>query len=100
MHRRAVGVPCLELRLPDLAVVNPTVPNPVTLAQEYHRRGLSVVPVPFRSKAPNLKGWQNLRLSEADIPHYFNGQPQNIGVLLVQVGVNNPAVHATSTLPW
>jgi putative DNA primase/helicase len=28
------------------------------------------------------KGWQNLRIGEADAPRYFNGAPQNVGVIL------------------
>lgn len=48
----------------------------------YARRGWPVVPVPFRKKGPTLRGWQRLRLTEADLPQHFNSQPMNIGVLL------------------
>jgi len=51
-------------------------------AKSYAARGWSCVPVQFQSKAPVLEGWQNLRLGESDIQDYFDGQPQNIGVLL------------------
>jgi len=45
-------------------------------------RGYLVVPVPHREKKPVSKEWEKLRLTAADVPKYFNGQPQNIGVLL------------------
>lgn len=48
----------------------------------YTRRGWRVIPVPFGEKSPRLGGWQRLRLTEADLPHHFDGRPQNIGVLL------------------
>ncbi len=49
---------------------------------EYIRRGWATIPVPYRSKAPILDEWQNLRLTPEAIGNYFNGKPQNIGVLL------------------
>ncbi len=52
------------------------------LATEYAGRGWAVIPIPHRSKVPILKGWQNLRLSPDTIARHFNGEPQNIGVLL------------------
>src|SRR5262245_20941099 len=45
-------------------------------------RGWSVIPVPFRQKGPLLHGWQKLRLRPENLRNHFNGQPQNIGVLL------------------
>ncbi len=51
-------------------------------ACDYLQRGWLPLPIPHRSKNPNLKGWQNLSLSAADLPRYFNGKPRNIGVLL------------------
>ncbi len=51
-------------------------------ASDYLQRGWLPLPIPHRSKNPNLKGWQNLILSASDLPRYFNGKPQNIGVLL------------------
>ena len=57
------------------------------LARNYLARGLSVLPVEYRGKRPShngrlLTGWQHLRLTADELPAYFNGQPQNIGVLL------------------
>ncbi|MEZ6064173.1 MAG: bifunctional DNA primase/polymerase [Planctomycetaceae bacterium] len=45
------------------------------------RRGWSVVPVPFKRKRPVLKGWEQLRLTDAELPGYFD-QPANIGLIL------------------
>ncbi|TWT47185.1 phage/plasmid primase, P4 family [Botrimarina hoheduenensis] len=51
-------------------------------ARYYTQRGWSVIPLPFRSKNPGFDEWPQLRLGEGDLPHHFNGHPQNIGVLL------------------
>jgi Bifunctional DNA primase/polymerase, N-terminal len=45
-------------------------------------RGWAVVPVPHKSKGPTVTAWQNLRITEADAPRWFNGEAQNIGVML------------------
>ena len=52
------------------------------LARSYIKRGWAPIPVPHRSKAPIIKGWQTLPITEADAPRFFNGAPQNIGILL------------------
>ncbi len=46
------------------------------------RHGCRVVPVPHRSKNPGYTAWEQSRLDEADLPHHFNGRPQNIGILM------------------
>ena len=48
----------------------------------YLQRGWAVIPVPFRSKNPGFKGWERLRITSESIGSYFNGEPQNVGVLL------------------
>jgi putative DNA primase/helicase len=54
-------------------------------ALEYVRRGWNPVPVYFKTKKPSGgEGWQTLVIREADVPKYFNGQPQNVGVLMGQ----------------
>ena len=53
----------------------------LVVAQHYTKRGWSVVPIPFQSKKPVITAWQKLRLTEADLPQYFNGAPQNLGLL-------------------
>ena len=51
-----------------------------TLAADYLRRGWAVIPLPAREKAPRLRGWQSMRLSETDLSSYFVGSA-NIGIL-------------------
>lgn len=55
--------------------------TPLDAAREYVRRGWRVVPVPFKRKRPVLKEWEQLRLTDADLPSYFD-QPANIGLIL------------------
>ncbi len=52
------------------------------IAIDYKRRGWQPIPVPYKSKNPNRQNWENLILSEDDLPKYFNGHSQNIGNLL------------------
>ena len=57
-------------------------------AKAYARASIFTTPIPHGEKVPTLKGWQNLRLAtEADVERYFNGHPQNIGVLLGASGL-------------
>ena len=57
-------------------------PTALDNAKDYLRRGWQPIPIAHRSKNPNLAGWQNLKLIESELPHHFNGKPQNVGVLL------------------
>ena len=59
-----------------------THPTPLEFARSYRARGWMPLPVPYRSKNPGFKGWEHFTTMEAELPTYFNGQPQNIGVLL------------------
>ena len=52
------------------------------VALDYISRGWSPVPIPFKSKAPVLPGWQNLRITAEEAPRYFNGGRMNGGVIL------------------
>lgn len=52
------------------------------IAASYCARGWAVIPVPHASKNPGRAGWQDLRITTATAPNYFNGQPQNIGGLM------------------
>src|SRR2546423_14293756 len=56
-------------------------PTPRETAFILTQRGCKVIPIPHGRKGPVLKNWQHLRLSEADIPNYFKGEPQNVGQL-------------------
>ena len=56
-------------------------------AQVYVSLGWSVLPILFRGKRPwhhgrELSRWTELRLTADELPRYFRGEPQNIGVLL------------------
>ncbi len=51
-------------------------------AQAYVARGWNPLPLPFKSKIPTDKGWQKRVIGEPDLPRYFNGKPQNVGVVL------------------
>jgi hypothetical protein len=55
--------------------------NLLDAARWYLARGYAPIPVPAGTKVPVLKGWTDLRLSDADLPQHFNGTG-NIGVLL------------------
>lgn len=55
--------------------------SPLECAREHLRHGRYTVPLPRGSKAPSLKGWQNLRIPEDDLPEYF-GDGSNVGILL------------------
>jgi hypothetical protein len=54
------------------------------IALDYAERGWATVPVPFRKKKPVKDDWQELRITADNARRYFNGDPQNIGVLLGQ----------------
>ena len=55
----------------------------LTLATNYYRSGLMPLPIEFREKKPTLNNWQNFTVNhESELSQYFNGKPQNIGILL------------------
>lgn len=75
----------------------------LTLAREYIARGWAPVPIPFREKAPAAKEWQKLRITDKEAANYFNGEPQNIGVLLgtpsnnlVDIDLDTPEARAVA----
>lgn len=45
-------------------------------------QGFAPVPIPLRKKGPVIKEWQKLRITADTAHQFFDGQPQNIGVLL------------------
>lgn len=74
-----------------------TATSAADAAARYTRRGWRVIPVPFRSKNPGFDRWQEMRLSEDDLPFHFNGKPQNVGILtgepsgwLIDVDLDHP----------
>ena len=51
-------------------------------AQAYVARGWNPLPLPYKSKIPTDTGWEKRVIREPDLPRYFNGKPQNVGVVL------------------
>src|SRR5687767_11769225 len=56
--------------------------TPLDTALDHIRHGRAPVPVAHGAKNPTLKAWQTLRITEATAPEHFNGEPQNVGVIL------------------
>ncbi len=53
------------------------------IATDYFLKGWQPLPIPFRSKNPNFPNWQVQQTThENELSQYFNGKPQNIGILL------------------
>lgn len=50
-------------------------------ARTYVQRGWSILPIPLRQKAPQLKNWPNLRLTGPDLPTHFT-EEVNVGLIL------------------
>jgi hypothetical protein len=50
-------------------------------AHGYIRLGYSPVPIPARTKAPTIRDWPGLRITEAEVANYFSGD-SNIGIIL------------------
>jgi hypothetical protein len=55
-------------------------PTALDVARNYLSRGYAPLPLGFRQKAITREGWQDLRLTDADLPREFAGR-KNIGVL-------------------
>jgi putative DNA primase/helicase len=56
--------------------------DPLQIALAYLARGWKPIPIPFRGKRPLDAEWQTLRVDADNATQYFNGGPQNVGVLL------------------
>src|SRR5829696_5034738 len=56
--------------------------NALDTALSYIARRWAPVPIPYRKKGPTIPDWGNLRITEAEASRYFNGAPQNVGVIL------------------
>ncbi|MDW8052593.1 MAG: AAA family ATPase [Armatimonadota bacterium] len=84
-------------------MANPIIPDDAcAAARVYLARGWRIVPIPPRAKGPRLSGWQNLRITEEELPLYL--QPDsNLGLLLgapsggiVDVDLDAPAARAVA----
>jgi putative DNA primase/helicase len=51
-------------------------------ALDYIRRGWNPLPLPYKTKTPLDMGWHKRVIREEDVPKHFNGDLQNIGVIL------------------
>jgi putative DNA primase/helicase len=51
-------------------------------ARAYIGHGWSPIPVPHRQKGPVIDDWQGLRITAETVSGFFNGKPQNIGIIL------------------
>lgn len=63
-------------------IVLPPPPTVLDIAIEYLGLGWAAIPVPYREKGPVIEGWKELRITTETAPQYFNGVPQNVGVVL------------------
>ena len=63
--------------------------TPLDVALGYIERGWWPIPVPYRTRAPNLPGWQNLSLTAETAPGYFNGADMNVGIRLGPSGLTD-----------
>lgn len=71
-------------------------PNAIAIAGKYVARGWRVVPIPPKTKAPRVDGWERLRILEPELHKHFRPN-NNIGVLngepsgwLVDVDLDHP----------
>jgi hypothetical protein len=55
--------------------------DPRQLALDLIGRGFAPVPVPLRGKAPNIPGWQLLRITAETVDRYFNVEDLNVGAI-------------------
>ncbi len=55
--------------------------SPLDIARGHLRDGWSVTPLQHGQKKPALDNWRELRVTEANLPQHFNGQPMNFGGL-------------------
>lgn len=56
--------------------------NALESARYWLRRGVYPVAIPYRAKRPIGDAWQQLRLTEEDLPNHF-GADGNVGILLI-----------------
>lgn len=55
------------------------------LALEYIDLGWQPIPIPYCEKGPTTEGWTQLRITRETAAQYFNGAPQNIGIILGEI---------------
>ena len=70
----------------------------VDWARAWIERGFVPIPIPYRSKKPDIKGWPDLRIDMSNAEQYFNGKPSNIGVLLGVYGACDVDLDCTEAI--
>ena len=78
--------------------------TPLDGARRHIANDRAPIPVPFKAKEPVVKEWQKLRITAETAVDYFDGRPQNVGVLPgapsgVQVVVDLDAPEAVDVAP-
>jgi putative DNA primase/helicase len=75
------------------------------IIRDYIDRGFSPVPVPYKTKAPIIKGWTKLSVTAENLAAYFEAFPTNIGILtgkpsrgLIDIDLDDP--DALRFAPW
>lgn len=58
------------------------MPNSTDAAKAWVEKERSVIPIPYGQKAPARRDWQKLRVTAETLGDYFDGEAQNIGLLL------------------
>jgi hypothetical protein len=74
--------------------------TPAAIALEYVRRGWNPLPLPYESKVPVGDEWQHRVIRDVDVPKYFNGGPQNIGVRWARAAADSPTSTSTARKRW
>jgi hypothetical protein len=87
---RAASVPVNPVSLESEEPFDPVTgevlsSGPVTAldtAKSYIQRGWNPTPIPFKSKIPPGDAWQKRVIDNSNVGNFFNGQPQNVGVIM------------------
>jgi P4 family phage/plasmid primase-like protien len=66
------------------------------VVSDYIDRGWYPVPAPYKQKGPNIQNWQDLRINTDNLQEYFNGNQQNVGILL---GISNGLIDVDLDCP-
>ena len=56
----------------------------------YCRRGWAPLPIPHKSKAPTMRDWPNLRITEADAGRYFIARKNADVAGVVRIDLEDP----------
>jgi putative DNA primase/helicase len=73
--------------------------------RDYIDHGFSPVPIPYKTKAPIIKGWTKLSITAENLAAYFDAAPTNIGILTGEpsgglVDIDLDDLDALKFAPW